>query len=215
MVLRPKLYYFHFSQKMKLINSCYKTDVDYFCNSEQSYCCFEDEDIKINDTVEKYLICSVCYGLPRQPQVGSCGHILCRACYLQTFQDQNPKMCPVCRGIGSWTNSQPDFYIGSIHLRLYTEFTDVKCGNGCGFHGPVPRVVDHEKQHCPKRYLLCPFRNCPFLGPAHLVEKEHKNECKFALDVCSMCLTPQLVHGTHNCLDESIKERHRMCFLKN
>lgn len=197
---------------MALDYPVFNADIDYMMNTPWTYGCFDDEDLNINETIEKYVICSVCYGLPRQPCVGSCGHVLCRECYLKlTTQITNPTMtCPVCRLSGVWTYSTADFYISIIHLRLYNEFTDVKCANGCGFHGPVPRVIQHEKYLCPQRYLLCPFKGCNFVGPAHFVRGGHRDECEHVLQVCSLCLTPQLNKGTHNCLNESIKERERM-----
>lgn len=180
--------------------------------SERTSCCFEDVITFPNEAIEKYLVCSVCYGLPRSVVMNfQCGHILCHDCSKKLHKVSNNTNCPVCRAETTWRYYGTYDELDIIHRRLYLEFTEVKCGNACGYFGPVPRVAKHEREECPNRYILCRFQDCPFLGPAHFIEHKHKDECQFAVQVCNLCITPQLVYGFHNCLDESILERKRMC----
>lgn len=186
-------------------------DIDYFQRSERTKCCFEDVVSNPVDLIEKYLVCSICYGLPRILWIGlECGHVLCDTCYSTASYKERDFRCPVCREKVIWRGHSSYKSVDITQQRLYSEFTEVKCGNACGYTGPVTRMFEHEKVECPNRYILCPFRKCPFLGPAHLVNGEHKKECKYALQVCPLCLTPQPLQGPHNCLNESIMERERM-----
>lgn len=189
-------------------------DVDYRRHSERTICCFEEEIRKPTDELEKYLNCSICYGLPRSVAMNiHCGHILCQPCCVALHKKENGGNCPVCRGNTAWKVYQTYEELDIIHRRLYLQFTEVKCGNACGFSGPVPRVVKHEREECPNRLILCCYKDCPFLGPAEFVNNEHRDNCEHARKVCNSCLTPQLVHGTHNCLEESIRERKRMFII--
>lgn len=186
-------------------------DIDYRHQSERTNCCFEEEVKKPIESIEKYLICSICYGLPRSVAVNHlCGHIICHPCCITLYKTKISGSCPVCRSQTKWKIYNNYEELDIIHRRLYMEFTEVKCGNACGFSGPVPRVVKHEREECSKRLILCENKDCPYLGPAEFIEKEHKDKCELAIKVCNFCLTAQLVHGTHNCLDESITERTRM-----
>lgn len=189
-------------------------DVDYRRNSERANCCFEEVIKHPMESIEKYMTCSICYGLPRSFAVNHyCGHILCNPCCTTLFKRNHNTVCPVCRSETTWKMYNTYDELDIIHRRLYLEFTEVKCGNGCGFTGQVPRVVKQEREECGKRLILCSFKDCPFVGPADFLNNEHIDQCEHERKVCQFCLAPQLVRGSHICLNESILERKRMIYF--
>ena len=102
------------------------------------------------EKIEESLECPVCYKIPRDLPIPSCGsgHIVCKSCRSRVTD------CPTCRGeLGSNTNSLAAKQIMLVdHNCKYSHLQ-------CEVKLKLNEIIKHEK-HCSERTVICPSRNC-------------------------------------------------------
>lgn len=132
---------------------------------------FEENDKK---DLTNYL-CKICNGVYNNPVLLSCGHIICKECYIL-----NSKKCLIC--------DEPNISIKSENLRFLTLYLSkklCKCKNElCGKKFSIQNILPHLKE-CPKELISCKY-DC---GNQILREnlKNHEKICLNRPSTCQFC----------------------------
>jgi len=126
-------------------------------------------------SIDKELICSICYSPFDNPCCAPCGETFCRACIIQWIQTQN-RSCPHCRQTLSIdVLTQAPRPLQNMLARLPVQCIDCK-------QTKLQRdsIDDHIRNACPKAVVLCSSADikCPWRGERNQLN-QHLTICHF------------------------------------
>jgi len=157
-------------------------------------------DLFVKDEILSNLICSIGYGVFRDPVALPCQHVFCRPCIEASNDGKGCGICSIC--CEPWSREQLK---SQVEVAELINLASVKCPH-CEWTGQYQVLDKHTKTNCPNSFVTCQY-NCGISAPRKFLA-EHEANCPNKKVECETCkksfLPKEFVDHQGFCPDKDI-----------